>query len=231
LVYPNYLPVLADPTVLSSFFAPAVKGRIAPLGQGDDLYGVMKVFFGLSPVTDPNSAVVTVTSVNFRTLTEQDPNVAVEVDVTFTPTATGLLFGLTPYQIRETGRFTFDSQNKITTFDLSIPYLDTALFYVSPSDASTKQQMIQCICATYASYCNVANDPQGFYSSLTDCVNFLGTLPPGSWNRVSGNNVVCRFVDTPFVQFNPSLDCPVLGHTGGGQCVDTGYSTYFSDSF
>jgi hypothetical protein len=228
LIYPNYLPLFQTLEVPPGLFAPDAKGRIAPLGHGDDLYSAIRLFFGLMPTTNLNTSQFYTSSVNFRTMTEQDPDVAVEVDVTFTPTATGTQLLLTQYQIRETGRFTFDSENRITTFDLSIPYLDTALSYISPSNASVLQGMIQAICSTAQASCTGPNQQ---YATVAACITSLQSLPAGSWNRVSSNTVVCRAFDAPFAVINPAVDCPVLGPSGGGQCVDTAYSTYFSDSF
>ena len=148
LVYPNNLSVFSqspDP-IYSLFSSTEVKGRIAPLGAAHDLETLKTYFFGFSPPSDQSTVPSIVTGVTFRAITEKSRSVAVEVDIEFGPTALGQLQGIQPYKLREVGFFTFDKQNRITSFDLTIPYLDAALPFYRTSDPNFAASAVQSIC-------------------------------------------------------------------------------------
>ena len=49
---------------------------------------------------------------------------------------------------------------------------------------------------------------------------------------VNSNTVLCRLFDVPFVAFEPNVECPIIGRTGGAQCLESNsYFNYFSETF
>jgi len=240
LVYPKNQQVFpaAGVSPVDALFPPTgAQGRIAPLGKGQDLATLKKYFFGLSP-TDPTTAFFTVSGVDFHAITEQPPYIFVEVDVNFTETALGNSLGivLSFSRLRETGRFTFDKQFRIVSFDLLIPYLDTAMALAgkNASDPSFIANATQAICSQAQQVCTTA---QTGYLDSNACVAYLSSSPvqPGNWDRVSGTNtVICRAFHLPFVSIDPTVECPIIGTTGSTECADNPdytITTYLDETF
>lgn len=230
LVSPNNQQVFPSSGVspVDALFSTPTQGRIAPLGEGHDLPTVKKYFFGLPLYLQ---SLYSVTVVTFRSITEQPPIVIVEVDVSFTPTTLGQDVGAQPLLLRETGQFTFDKMFHIVSFDLSIPYLDTAMLdeaTLNPSNPTFVSSEIENICQATMTSCTGQNAQ---YPDFASCVNALSAIPAGIFNRLSSNTVMCRSFHTPLLAIDPTGECPNVGSAGGSQCVDAPYNNYFSETF
>jgi hypothetical protein len=111
------------------------------------------------------------------------------------------------------------------SFDLTIPYLGTALDLPS----AAVPFIIQSVCQTQEASCQGSNQQ---YSSVDECVSFLTGIAVGSWNRANSNSVICRsFHSILGVVAQPSVYCPAIGPSGGGLCVDVPYDSHFATDF
>jgi len=239
LIYPNSQQVFPASGVspVDALFSPVgVQGRIAPLGEGHDLMTVKKTFFGVKiSQSSPDQAYVSLTGVTFRSITDLSPVVLVVVDLSFTPGVNAFL--VSPFQVRETGQFTFNKAGQIVSFDLQIPYYDFVFFNIlgiELSNPNVVTTVINQVCAVATSApCSGMNAQ--YNGSFSTCAAYLSTISVGSFNRLSANSLTCRLTNLQFVQIDPANDrtnsCPVLGQTGGNQCVYTPYSTYFTETF
>lgn len=81
------------------------------------------------------------------------------------------------------------------------------------------------ICQVHAQFCTGALQQ---YESMSECQQFLGTLPLGSTDRGAANSVACRNVHAGLVAFRPDIHCSHIGKTGGGKCTDVDYDAYLS---
>jgi hypothetical protein len=130
LIYPNFVPYLQQ-AVLPDFFEPTVRGRIAPLGEAQDLQGVMTLLLTLT-AGEPGQGAAT--GVRFKSIVADRDRVAVEVDIEVS--GPGPL--APPLTLRHTGVFTFTGKDKIASFDLTIPYLGAARDH--PGDPGPRQR-------------------------------------------------------------------------------------------
>lgn len=217
LLYPNFLPYVQG-AVQPDFFDAAVRGRIAPLGEAQDLPSVMNLLLTLTSGQPPQPAA---TAVRFKSIVASRDRVAVEVDIEVSnpdPSAPRS-------KLRHVGVFTFNDKNKIVSFDLSIPYL--GMF--DQTSLAMQQAVIASVCQRHGQTCQGPNQQ---FSSTQECVSFLSSIAFGSWNRVNSNSVVCRqFYSTLGVTTAPDVYCPAVGPTGGGRCVDVPYGSYFVTDF
>ena len=156
--------------------------------------------------------------VTFQSIIDQPPVVIAEVDLSFAPRPSNP--GGTPFQVRETGKFTFNKTFQIVSFDVQIPYFDTAILIQGADTTNTGYVtgLINGICSAVMASCtpgvNVDDTDQN------DCVTFLSSsIPVGNWNRVTDNWVICRDYRTQFVPLTPNVECPNLGRSGGTKCV------------
>src|SRR6185436_9855115 len=86
-----------------------------PSGHFHDAEAVNEYFFGLA--STPTSKV---TSVKFQSLVANGDKVAVEIDIHFTRTTAP------DFTLRQTGFFTFNRRDLVTSFDLTILNLGAA---------------------------------------------------------------------------------------------------------
>jgi hypothetical protein len=116
-----------------------------------------------------------VTGVTFRSITDAPPLVIVEVDVSFSPTTLGTAQGIQPYQLRETGQFTFNKTFQIVSLDLLIPYLDTAMALagVDLSNPAVADSLIQGVCEKAAASCSQQSTQ---YTSTRRLRGFLSVI-------------------------------------------------------
>src|SRR5262249_36555743 len=193
-------------------------GRGERVGHVQDEQAVNEYFFGLAAT--PTSRVTTVT---FRSLAVSGDKVAVEVDVHFEKLAGG------GFTLRQTGFFTFNDDDLVSSFDLSILNLGAA---VNPTSDAEREASIQGVCAVLTTGVpgQAATCP-GEYASFMDCVNFMHTVPYGTWDRANSNTFVCRQFHTLLTPFRPDVHCPHAGKTGGGMCVDFTYQSFFDEEF
>jgi len=223
LRYPTPLAVIAGRISVSDLFAPAVKGRVSPVGSFDDYTAVEEYFYGLG-------ASSMITSVTMKKIAILGNEVAVWVVLFFDNSAKGS----PSYNLTQTGFFTFDSNNLISSVDLDILNLGWALDGDSATNATTRDANINKICTTLTvspGFCPQVDDPAGYYTSFSDCVNFMHSIPYGTWAHANSNTVICRTLHTLLTAFRPAVHCPHTGKTGGMKCVDTPYSSFYAEDF
>jgi SnoaL-like domain len=219
--FPNSVQVITGQKSVAHIFAAGVRGRVTPVGHFHDEQAVSEYFFGLAAT--PTSRVTTAT---MRSLAVSGDKVAVEVDIHFEKLAGG------GFTLRQTGFFTFDDDDLVSSFDLSILNLGAA---VNPTSAAEREASIQGVCAVLTT--GVAGQPatcrgeNAEYADFNDCVTFMRSVPYGTWDRANSNTFVCRQFHTLLTPFRPDVHCPHAGKTGGGMCVDVSYQSFFDEEF
>src|SRR5262245_5192777 len=224
LIAPTPTLILTGQKSITHIFSPAVRGRVTPVGQFHDAEAVNEYFFGLA-ATPTTHAV----DVEIQSLTVSGDKVAIEVDIRF------LRADSTTFTLRQTGFFTFDQTDRVTSFDLSILNLGAA---VNARTNEEREASIQGLCAALTGV--IQNQPalcSGEYAGanakqqFASCVQFMHSIPYGTWDRANSNTVVCRQLHTLLTPYRPDVHCPHAGPTGGHACVDFTYESFFDDEF
>ena len=219
LIFPIPTLILAGTISVENIFAPDVHGRVTPVGQLHDPEAVNEYFFGLA--STPMSRVSQVT---FQSLVASGDLVAVEVDIQFRGSGE-----TRDFKLRQTGFFTFNEEDRVKSFDLTILNLGAA---VNPKSEAEKVANIDSVCTALT--VGVASLPAtcpGEYTDFADCVAFMKSIPYGSWDRANSNTAVCRQLHTLMTPYRPEVHCPHAGKTGGGMCVDFPYESFFETEF
>jgi len=224
LIAPTPTLILTGQRSVADIFDVTAMGRVTPAGEFHDHEAVNEYFFGLA--TTPTSHV---TSTTMQSLAVSGDKVAVEVDIHFVRNDT------TSFTLRQTGFFTFNDQDLVTSFDLAILNLGAA---VNPHSVAEQEANIQGVCAVLTGL--VPQQPAtcpGTYPGGTApqqfgaCVTFMHTIPYGTWDRANSNTVVCRQLHTLLTPFRPAVHCPHAGPTGGDACIDFTYESFFDHEF
>ena len=103
---------------------------------------------------------------------------------------------------------------------------------MNPRSDAESEANIQSVCGVLTE--GVAGRPAtcpGEYTSLADCVDFMHSIPYGSWDRANSNTAVCRQLHTLLAPYRPDIHCPHAGKTGGMMCVDFTYESFFDTEF
>ncbi|MEY4587992.1 MAG: Pithovirus sibericum, partial [Pseudomonadota bacterium] len=222
LIYPAPKAVLEDPANAANIFEQAaIKGRVTPAGEYDDFEGAIEYFYGLA--LTPASRV---DGIKVRSIVASDDKVAVEVDLHFcgapyTGCDTEIADGGNNKTIRQTGFYTFNKNDKIVSFDLTILNLGK---FSNVSTEEAKMQNIIGVCTmlttahfnvitesvAFSGTCtdkfdNVNDFPAGFPategSALNNCIAFMKSIPYGTWDQPASNTFTCRSLHsllTPF---------------------------------
>jgi len=213
LVAPTPIQILTGQKSIAHIFAPDVRGRVTPLGKFIGFQGTLEYFYGLSAAQN------IVSQVFIKSLVSTGDKVSVEVDIFFNYPPPQ-----TPQNLTQMGFYTFNSDNLVSSFDLVILNLGAAV----DIPAFAQPQAIQQICQTISG-------PSGTcpttYATVTDCVNFMNTIPFGSWNRANSNTVVCRQLHTILTPLRPDIHCPHVSPSGGGACIDFPYASFYQEEF
>ena len=83
------------------------------------------------------------------------------------------------------------------------------------------------ICSMYSQYCNSTTDPNGYYETPQDCMNFLGNITFGNLDWTMANTSECHFYHIQMAAYRPEVHCPHAEYTGGGICIDIPRSSFF----
>jgi len=230
LIYPTSTEILAGLVTVTNLFAPNVIGRIDPVGTFNSFQLLTEYFYALA--ANPSNFI---SSVDFTDLFGVGNEVYVRVNVFFQAVDpnTTISFNLT-----QSGRFLFNDDDLIESCDLVIHYLGKRSNPVFNRPVYTAQQTenIEEICYTLlvspATCANPALDPEGYYTSLEDCIDFMtNNITYGTWDDAQANSFVCRQLHTLLTFFDPVTHCPHAGKTGGGKCVDWDYPEYYAESY
>jgi hypothetical protein len=224
LIAPTPTLILTGQRSVAHIFDATAKGRVTPAGEFHDHEAVNEYFFALA--TTPTSHVVSTT---MQSLVVSGDKVAVEVDIKFVRTDTST------FTLRQTGFFTFNDDDLVTSFDLSILNLGAA---VNARSVAEQEQNIQGMCAVLTGLVpGQAATCAGTYPGSTPpeqfaaCVTFMHSIPYGTWDRANSNTAVCRQLHTLLTPFRPAAHCPHAGPTGGDACVDFTYESFFDHEF
>ena len=128
LIAPTPTLILTGQHSVADIFDVTAMGRVTPAGEFHDHEAVNEYFFGLA--TTPTSHV---TSTTMQSLAVSGDKVAVEVDIHFVRADT------TTFTLRQTGFFTFNDQDLVTSFDLAILNLGAA---VNPNSVAEQEANI-----------------------------------------------------------------------------------------
>jgi hypothetical protein len=219
LVFPIPILILNGRISVENIFDPAVRGRVTPVGQFEHSEAVSEYFFALA-----STPLSRVTDTTFHSLVAGGDKVAVEVDVHFKGARDGPSFTL-----RQTGFFTFNEEDRVTSFDLTILNLGAA---VNPKSDAEKDANIASVCqALTVGVGRVPATCPAEYADYADCVAFMHSIPYGTWDRANSNTAVCRQLHTLLTPYRPEVHCPHAGKTGGGMCVDMPYESFFEKEF
>lgn len=219
LVFPTPVAIISGQQSVSDIFDAAVMGRVTPAGHFHDSEAVKEYFFGLA--VTPTSRVV---GTAFKSLTVSGDKVAVEVDIHFQRTN-----GLPDFTLRQTGFFTFNSHDRVTSFDLAILNLGAA---INPKSVAEQEAAIQGVCAILTlGFSGQAATCPGEFNGFADCVTFMHSIPYGTWDRANSNTFVCRQLHSLLTPFRPAVHCPHCGKTGGNACIDFTYESFFDVEF
>jgi len=217
LIYPMPLLIIETPALIQELFSPNISGRITPVGIFDDLEGTIEYFYALSASTGGK-----VQSIDVVDIITQGSTVASRVDILFNATdVTGPHY----YNLTQTGFFHFDDEGRILEYDLTILRLGK---YADPVVTSNETLYKEEICEVAQLYC-LGNNTQ--YNSTESCLEFLSSIPFGSFNDAMSDSVVCRIVHTILVPFRPDIHCPHVGPTGGQMCVNFTYQSWYSEPY
>jgi len=211
LIAPKPRQILSNNALVSHLFSPNVSGRITPVGHYDDIEGTIEYFYGLA---------TNVIGVKIINLISEGNTAAVRVDILFNKSRGGVYI---QQNLTQTGFFHFDSSGRVFMYDLTILRLGDAS---NPDVAGIEDQIRQLICSTALTYCN-ASAPYNAYSTFQECLDFLRSIPVGSFDRANSNSLVCRLIHNTLVPLRPQIHCPHVGPTGGGKCIDTPYNSLF----
>ncbi len=252
LIYPNPKAVLADHSIVNHIFEESVvKGRVNPAGAYGDFEAAIEYFYALA-----YTGASMVDSVEVLSLVASGDKVAVEVDIHFCNAPynacnPAVKVDASNTTLRQTGFYTFNANDKVISFDLTIPNLGKA--HNRQTDAQRMQDIINvCAVLTTAHY-NVINEqvvyqgtcptyfdgpedfPAGFPAvqgqPMLNCISHMMSIPYGTWDQPESNTVVCRMLHSLITPIRPEVHCPHVSYFGGGECVDKPYSHFFEAEF
>lgn len=215
-------------------FTPNITGRVVPVGTFSDVAGAIEYFYVLAgPLsTNPLDGVgqMHVSGVDIKFIDCDDssgvPRTSYLVEFQFN---NGTTEADNVVRLQVSGFYVFNNEGKICSYDWTIRRLGFAQDnQVVPDTFPTREAAYAGVCTGIQTYCT-GNNTQ--YSSLEECVSFMGTLPWGSWDYADQNNFVCRTLHTILVPSRPAVHCPHTGKNGGGKCVDHPYEQLYQDAF
>lgn len=218
LIFPTAGQIIQGLISVDDLFADNAKGRIDPVGTFNSRTLLKEYYyvFGSIPLNP-------VTAVYFKDEVAEGDEVFIRVDIFFESS----IPGGRSFNITQSGRYKYGPDNRIVSVEAIIHNMGKA---ADPNPAFIPF-IIDDMCNTYRTHCNLANDPLGYYTSKEDCVQFISSLPYNSYDRSSSNSGVCRSVHNTIVPFDPEVHCSHVGRTGGGKCVDTPYEDYYTVSY
>lgn len=215
-IYSLYTQIIAsfeDPTSddlggLRDYFAPEVIGFFAPFGvfstreQLLDYYGAL-----VGDLIHPNRMYLK------HYLAEKNHVVAF-IDLEFEK---GPLDGKGPEYANITQHvvYEFNIENQIIGVHSMLLASGKAL----DLDES-KERILQSTCSRLISQCNQTHDPDGYFTTIDECVDFLYELKFGTYDYPQSNSVICRHLYSLLVSRNPKSYCRNAGRTGGSVCID-----------
>src|SRR5579863_802896 len=183
-------------------------GRVDPLGQFSTQDGIVEYFYGT--VWTGSSRI---SKINFKKLISQDNIVCLNVVLSFDiydQAQQNILFS---YNLTQSGSFTFNSgTGLIESMDLIIHNLGANSDSTTPDTPATIEQL--CFIILSVANCNSVFDPDGYYTDMTDCMNyFTDVYEWGTWDDIyfNGNSSICRYFHSLLAIGRPQIHCPHAG--------------------
>lgn len=223
LITPTASKIISGEVSVDDVFAPVSVGRIDPVGVFDSRPVLLEYYYVFA-ATDASY----VQSVDFVSLFASGNEAFVRVNILFVANTPGVQ----PFNVTQTARYRFDSNNKITSVDGIIHNMGRAVD--PPAVQSVRDYLIASMCTKLTvnpGPCNATTDPLGYYSSFQDCVDFMHSLEYGSYDQTFSDTVTCRSVHTTLAVVDPHKHCPHTGKTGGGKCRYWPYTEYYTYDF
>jgi hypothetical protein len=221
-----------QPSIVSVLFSETAKGRIDPAGIFTDHDGIFEYFYGFV-----FSGLSMVKQINFKKLISEGNMVFMSVDIFFenhSPFDPNVITGTS--NLTQSGSFIFNEQGLIQSTDLIIHNLGARPDnFVVDRDPTFINFTCFLILSPQFGNCNATFDPEGHYTSMQDCINFMSSnsTPWGTWDNLyfGGNSVICRTFHSLLTIARPAVHCKHSGKTGGHVCIDHNYTTYFDQTF
>jgi len=235
-IYPTPFQILQTKgiPILQSLLAPDVKSRISPAGSFNGFEGVTEYFYGF--VASPGTFVQ---SIDIRSIAATGNTVGAKANL-FLNNANYLQSGGHPpqfFNLSIFAFFTFDSNDLISSIDVSVPNLGIVLDVPEPQ---IQQGIIQFTCQVLTMPSALSTNPRGTCGALNtfpggtnstaqffSCLQFMNSIPYGSRNRMNANNFVCRNLHTLLTPYGPDIHCPHASPSGGDSCIDFTYESFF----
>jgi len=202
-------------TIPGNVLAPNVQMRINPLGFFPIFPVVAGYFYALGQ-PPPNTNVVGKNRVSKIFFTSPEVaygnRVCGHVDIFssmfFTETNTK---NFTHYYC-----FAFDANNQISYGEISFRHLGT-LSDFPDCVPGLNVQIANSLCPAIQFNCVGANQQ---YSSVAQCVSYVGSLPTATWDKANQANIPCVSLHLLLTFMFPDIHCPHVGPTGGGFCTN-----------
>jgi hypothetical protein len=199
---------------MPDYFADNIRGRMNPLNEIAGMANVVEYIYGIFV-----NAGFQFSKVEYIDLIAENNKVFFRVDALFTiPAISNSTFNIT-----KAGRFTFNQNSQIESFDINI--LNIGKLLDTLHDHKSRDKLI---CSVHEQHCTGENQQ---YANSYDCSDFLIGITEGTWNMAKSNTVVCRQLHSYMAIMNPDYHCSHLGPAGGGICVDWPYETYYKKYF
>jgi len=246
-IYPTPFVILQNTNLLLDIISPNARSRISPAGSFNGFVGVVEYFYGF--VATPGTQVK---SVDIREIAATGNTVAAKANIFLNNTAAAQSGGFPPqfFNLSIFAFFTFDSSDRISSIDVSVPnlgkLLDVPTVVPAPyTQAQLQQGKIQFTCQILTLPSSFSTNASGtcgwmnpFNSNSTApqaqfaaCVNFMTIITYGSFNRMNSDTFVCRFLHTLLTPYGPAIHCPHASISGGGACIEFTYDSFFQDDY
>lgn len=227
VVYPNNLPVLDDTSILEPFVDTNADSRFTPVGEFTGFPGFVEYYYALG-----STPAGFVQSIKFRSIACDNNIVHFRVELVFNQTLSPIGPDIKFFNFTHVGYFGFGPDNRVDVADITFTNMGiaadvnaSAVLEVAPGvTIPARAAFVQGICQQINLFCTGANQ---VYDSVQDCVNFMNTIPYGSFDRANSNTFTCRIVHTGLIPRFPDMHCPHVSRGGGGKCIDFPAVSYY----
>lgn len=217
--FPTPLLIQSGNKSVDHLFSPNVKARVVPLGV---LSRQILLDYLYVLATTPTTRSI---DYAFREIVATGDSVFVTADVLFED------FSVTPsrlYNISEMARYLFDETDRVISLELYLREFGK----VSDPPLSDRNRIIEETCTFVPLICPQQLDPTGYYENYSDCLNFMtNEIPFGTFDKAGSDTFLCRMLYSLMALYHPEIHCPSVGKTGGTQCVDVTYESYYLENY
>jgi len=135
-----------------------------------------------------------------------------------------------PYQLHQSGEFTFGPTDRIQTFDLVTPALGALFDYLYQGPLYLPQ--VGLLCTVYNQTClPLGSSIHQPFANFLDCFAQATSLPIGTWDQTNYDSFICRIEQLGFVTKRPDLYCGWLNiSTPNDRCRNRTYHEYWDET-